>query len=119
VDEELERNEEDKKTYTGIHAWRCGKQGSATTGAVVIGLVETPADDAAARKAMRSALAQIAPQAKPADNELAGRPGITAKTVLNGRDFAYQGIAVGDQIAFFLTTPPDNLPALTGSVTIR
>ena len=118
AEQNIEGNEEDKKTYQSFRGWRCGEQGSATSGALVLELVTPPEDADAARTAMRDALAQLAPQAKPTDNEVAGRPGIVAETELRGTDFGYQAVSVGSYLALFFVTPPDDLPELADTVKV-
>jgi len=118
VKENLTGNAEDAKTYKSYTGWRCGKRGAATSGAFVVELINKPADDDAARRAMRTALTQVAPNSKPKDNELAGQPGITDTTTLNGKEFGLQVISFDNYLAVFIATPAKGLDAINDSVKV-
>jgi len=118
VKEDLQGNDEDKKTYSSFTGWRCGKRGAATSGAFVVELVKEPADDEAARQAMRTALKQVVPSSKPTDNELAGQPGISDTADLNGKEFGIQVISFESYLAVFIATPAKDLDAIADSVEV-
>ena len=117
--EDIDGNEEDKKTYRNYQAWRCGDRGSATSGAFVLELVRKPADTDAARQAMRTALTQLAPKSKPTANEVAGQPGITATAELNGKEFGFQVISFDSYLALFIATPVEELSTITSTVEVN
>lgn len=116
--EDIRGNDEDKKTYRSYRGWRCGNRGAATSGAFVVELIKKPANPEAARQAMRTALKQVAPSGKPTDNELAGQPGISETSELNGKEFGFQAISFGSYLALFIATPAEDLSAITDSVRV-
>jgi len=118
VKENLSGNAEDAKTYRSYTGWRCGKRGAATSGAFVVELIKEPANDEAARQAMRTALRQVAPNSTPTDNELAGQPGITDTVKLNGQEFGLQVISFDNYLAVFIATPAKDLDAINDSVKV-
>ena len=118
VKENLSGNAEDAKTYRSYTGWRCGKRGAATSGAFVVELIKEPANDEAARQAMRTALRQVAPNSKPTDNELAGQPGITDTTKLNGQEFGLQVISFDSYLAVFIATRAKDLDAINDTVKV-
>jgi hypothetical protein len=118
VKENLSGNDEDAKIYRSFTGWRCGKRGAATSGAFVVELIKEPDNADDARRAMRTALAQVAPNSKPTDNELAGQPGISDTSKLNGKEFGIQVISFDKYLAVFIATPAKNLGAITDSVQV-
>ncbi len=67
---------------------------------------------------MRTALKQVVPNSKPTENELAGQPGISDTTTLNGKEFGIQAISFDKYLAVFIATPAKNLGAITDSVQV-
>lgn len=117
--EDIRGNEEDKKTYRSYRGWRCGKRGAATSSAFVVELVNKPANEEAARQVMRSALKQVAPATKPADNSVDGQPGIAGTAELRGKKLGFQVISFGSYLALFLATSADDLKTMTDSVRVK
>lgn len=117
-DQELEGNAEDKKTYAGFHAWACGEGATATAGVVVAELQKAPADAAAARRQLATAMKQITGGGDATAKELLGHPGLTQKVERDGRSAAYQGVSFDKYLAFFSVIPAKDLSKLTDTITI-
>lgn len=117
-DQELEGNAEDKKTYAGFHAWACGEGATASAGVVVAELQKEPADAAAARRQLATAMKQITGGGDATAKEFFGHPGLTQKVDRDGRSAAYQGVSFDRYLAFFFVIPAKDLSKLTDTITI-